>query len=179
MTQKTNNHLRRLVLSAVLLALGLVLPFLTGQIPEIGSMLSPLHIPVLICGFVCGWHYGLAVGAILPIMRSLIFTMPPMMAAIPMAFEMAVYGLLTGLMYRFLPKKMPYLYVSLVTAMLAGRVVWGLARYVIAGLNNTTFTFSAFLAGAFTEAIPGIICHLILVPMVVIALRKAKLMPNV
>ena len=112
-------------------------------------------------------------------MRSLIFIMPPMMAAIPMAFEMAVYGLMTGLMYRFLPKKMPYLYVSLVTAMLAGRVVWGLARYFIAGLQNTTFTFAAFLAGAFTDAIPGIICHLILVPMVVIALRKAKLMPNV
>ena len=175
---KMHNQIKRLVLSAVLLALGLVLPFLTGQIPEIGSMLSPLHIPVLICGFVCGWHYGMEVGIILPIMRSLIFTMPPMMAAIPMAFEMAIYGLLTGLMYRFLPKKMPYLYVSLVVSMLAGRVVWGAARYVIAGLNNTSFTFSAFLAGAFTEAIPGIICHLILVPLVVVALRKANLMPN-
>ena len=172
---KMHNQIKRLVLSAVLLALGLVLPFLTGQIPEIGSMLSPLHIPVLICGFVCGWHYGMAVGIILPIMRSLIFTMPPMMAAIPMAFEMAIYGLLTGLMYRFLPKKMPYLYVSLVVSMLAGRVVWGAARYVIAGLNNTSFTFSAFLAGAIFNAVPGIILQIVLIPILVMILDNPKL----
>ena len=75
------NHIVKLSLSAMLLALGLVLPFLTGQIPEIGSMLLPMHLPALICGFVCGWQWGIAVGFVMPIMRSLIFGMPPMIPA--------------------------------------------------------------------------------------------------
>jgi len=68
----------RLTLAALFVALGLVLPFLTGQIPEIGSMLLPMHLPALLCGFVCGWPCGLAVGFVMPLLRSLIFGMPPL-----------------------------------------------------------------------------------------------------
>ena len=94
---------KRLVYSALLLALALVLPFLTGQIPQIGSALSPMHIPVLLCGFVCGAPWGMAVGLIAPIMRSLLFQMPPMWpTAFAMAFELAAYGFATGLLYKLL-----------------------------------------------------------------------------
>ena len=127
----TKNTTLKLVYSALCLALALVLPFLTGQIPQVGQMLSPLHIPALLCGFLCGWPYGLAVGFIAPLMRSMIFTMPPMYpAAIAMAFEMAVYGTIAGLLYKRLPKKIPYIYVSLISAMIGGRIVWGLDRGV-------------------------------------------------
>lgn len=168
---------RNLAFSSLSLALCLVLPIITGNIQQIGNALAPMHIPVLICGFVCGWQYGMAVGFIAPIMRSLIFGMPvmyPMAAA--MAFELAAYGLLSGIMYNILPKKNIYIYPSLIISMLGGRVVWGAARYIMAGLSGSEFGISAFIAGAFTNAIPGIICHIIIIPLVVMALKKTKLM---
>lgn len=167
----------RLVMAAVLLAIGMVLPFLTGQIPEIGSKISPLHLPVLICGFVCGWQYGLAVGFILPLLRSLTFGMPPLMpTAAAMAVEMAVYGLVTGLIYQKLPKKMSSVYIALIGAMLCGRVAWGLASVLLYGVAGTgkAFTLPMFLAGAFVNAVPAIIIQLVLVPVIVSALKKAK-----
>ena len=174
---KTNT--KKLVYAAVCLALCLVLPFLTGQIPQIGQALSPMHIPVFICGFLCGWPWALVVGAIAPLLRSLLFHMPAMYPqAVGMAFELATYGLVSGLLYKLLPKKTPYIYVTLIAAMLCGRVVWGLARYVMAGLSGSSFPWSAFVAGAFTNAIPGIILHIVLVPVLVIALKRAKLLLN-
>lgn len=65
-TARTASPVRKLTYSALFLALAMVLPFLTGQIPEIGSMLCPMHIPALLCGFMCGWPWGLAVGFISP-----------------------------------------------------------------------------------------------------------------
>ncbi|PWL46491.1 MAG: ECF transporter S component [Clostridiales bacterium] len=177
--KQMSNNTKRLVLAGMFLALCLVLPFLTGQIPEIGSALSPMHIPVLICGFVCGWQYGAAVGLIAPFLRYLLFSMPPLFpVGVAMAFEMAVYGLVAGLLYKKLPKTVLNLYLSLIAAMLLGRIVWGLVRFVLAGLAGTSFSFAMFLSGAFIEAVPGIICHIILVPLVVLALKKAKLMVN-
>lgn len=164
---------RKTVYAAMCLALALVLPFLTGQIPQIGKMLSPMHIPVFLCGFLCGWQWGLLVGFVAPILRSLLFGMPAFFpGACAMAFELATYGLLSGLLYGLLPKKKWAVMLSLVLAMLGGRAVWGLARYVFAGLQGSSFPFSAFVAGAFTNAIPGIILHLILVPLLVFALEK-------
>ena len=169
-------HTKNMVIAAVCLALCLVLPFLTGQIPEIGSALSPMHIPVFLCGFAAGWPYALAFGLIAPPLRFLLFGMPPLFPmGAAMAFELATYGLVAGMLYRRLPKRKTSIYVTLVTSMLLGRVVWGIARVVLAGLNNTTFGWAAFVGGAFTQAVPGIICHLILVPVIVMALEKAKL----
>ena len=168
---------KNLTLSAMFLALALVLPFLTGQIPEIGSMLLPMHIPVLLCGFLCGWQWGLAVGFLAPLLRFLLFGMPPLFpTGVAMAFELLTYGALTGALYRLLPKKVPYLYVTLLAAMIAGRAVWGLVRFMIAGLTQTAFPFSAFFAGAVANAVPGIVLQIVLIPPLVLALRKAGLM---
>lgn len=162
----------KITLSAMFIALGLVLPFLTGQIPTVGKMLLPMHIPVILCGFVCGLQYGLAAGFITPILRSLIFHTPPMMpTAFAMAFELAAYGLLCGLFYRILPKKVVYLYVSLVLAMLGGRIVWGVAMLIITGLSGSAFGFETFMSGAFLTAFPGIILQLVIIPPAVKAVE--------
>lgn len=168
---KTN--LKTLVLAALFLALALVLPFLTGQIPEIGSMLCPMHIPALLCGFFCGWPWGLAVGLIAPVLRSLLFSMPPMYPmAVCMAFELATYGAVSGYLYGKLPHKKSSIYVSLLTAMVAGRLVWGLARFLCSGLDVSAFGLSAFWSGAVATAIPGIIVQILLIPVLVMALEK-------
>lgn len=175
----TKKNILRLTYSALFLALALLLPFLTGQIPQIGQALSPMHIPVFLCGFLCGWHWGMAVGFAAPLLRSLIFGMPVLFpGAVAMAFELAVYGLLAGLLYKLLPKKAPFVYVSLIAAMIGGRVAWGAVRFAIAGFTQTSFPFSAFLAGAVTNAVPGIILHIVLVPILVLALRRWRLSPN-
>ena len=168
---KTN--VRNMCIAAVSLALCMLLPFLTGQIPQIGSALSPMHIPVLLCGLLAGWQWGLLIGAVSPLLRFLLFQMPPIMpTGLAMCFELAGYGVAAGILVSKLPKKLPYLYVSLVIAMLAGRLVWGTARYVIGMALGEPFTFQAFLAGAFLNAIPGIICHIILIPPIVAGVRK-------
>ena len=178
-TDMKNKNVLKLTYSGVCLALCLVLPFLTGQIPQIGSKLLPMHIPVLLCGFLCGPVWGLAVGAIAPILRSLLFGMPPLFpTATAMAFELAAYGLLAGLFYKLLPKKTPYLYVALILAMLGGRLVWGLVMSLLMGATGKGFTLAAFWAGAFANAWPGIVLQLVLIPPVVAALKKAKLMLN-
>lgn len=169
---KKNNSLK-LTLSALFLALSLVMPFLTGQIPEIGSMLCPLHIPVLLCGFICGPTWGLVVGIIAPIIRSLIFGMPPLFpTAIAMAFELGAYGFMAGLMHKIFPKKKPYIYCSLLTSMIVGRIIWGMAMFVLLGVSGGVLTLSAFIAGAFTNAIPGIIIQIILIPIMVMLMEK-------
>ena len=172
--KSAKSPLRDLVLAALFLSLGLALPFLTMQIPEIGSMLLPMHIPVLLCGFVLGWKWGLAVGFITPLFRTLLFSMPPPLTALPMAFELAAYGILAGLLYRLFRRKPISVYLALILAMLGGRLVWGVARFVMF-FFGTEFSLSIFLAGAFTNALPGIILQLVLIPPLVLTLRKLKL----
>lgn len=158
------------------LALAYVLPFLTGQIPKIGMMLAPMHIPVLLCGFICGWPWGIAVGFIAPLLRSLTLAMPPLFPmAISMAFELATYGAIAGIMHKILPRKKPYIYLSLIIAMLVGRFVWGVAMYIcLVGIKGGVFTFEAFLTGAFTGAIPGIIIQIVLIPLLVMLIDTPK-----
>ena len=148
-SKDTSARVLRLTYSALYLAIALVLPFLTGQIPQIGSMLCPMHIPALLCGFVCGWPWGLA-----------------------------AYGAVAGLLYRVLPKRTGCIYVALIAAMVAGRLVWGAARYLLAGLEHSAFTPAFFLAGAVTTALPGILLHIVLIPVLVMAMQKARLILN-
>lgn len=171
------NQLLRLTLAAMFLAIGLVLPFLTGQIPSIGNMLLPMHIPVLLCGLICGWQYGLAVGLILPPLRYVMFGMPVLFpTGIAMAFELATYGLVIGLMYsRSRWKCVIALYRSMIIAMLAGRIVWGTAQIFLLGLGERGFTWKMFVAGAFLNSIPGIILQLVLIPAIMVALNKTGL----
>ena len=199
-----NKNIKKLIYSAMCLALCLVLPFLTGQIPEIGKALSPMHIPVFLCGFLCGWPWAPAVGALAPILRSLLFGMPKIYPdAVCMMFELATYGLVTGILYKVLPKNKDFLktksmtlialkvsqlpilaifymsiYVALLAGMVAGRIVWGIAKWVLLGLAGTPFTMQMFMAGAILNAIPGIILHIVLIPVLVMALEKAGLIEN-
>jgi len=181
MSRANTNSLKvlRMTYAALCLALAMVLPFLTGQIPEIGSMLCPMHIPALLCGFLCGWPWGLAVGFVAPLLRSVLFGMPAMFpGAVAMAFELAVYGAASGLLYRLLPRKKWSLYTTLIISMIAGRIVWGIVRLILAGLSNNSFTWPLFLAGAFTNAVPGIILQMALIPLLVIVMERAGLSLN-
>ena len=176
---KHHDKLIRLTLSALFLALAYVLPFLTGQIPEIGSMLCPMHIPVLLCGFLCGWQCGLAVGFIAPLFRSLTLGMPVLFPmALCMALELAAYGAVSGLMHQYLPRKIPFLYASLLTAMVVGRLIWGAAMFVCMGATGGHFTAAAFLSGAITGAIPGILVQIVLIPLLVMVLEHPKILPT-
>lgn len=173
------NGILRLVYAALCLALAIVLPFVTGQIPQFGQMLSPMHLPALLCGFLCGWQYGALVGVIAPLLRYALFGMPPIVpVGIPMAFELAVYGMVAAILYSKLSKKVINIYVALIGAMLAGRIVGGIAKAVLLGIQNTSFPISLFVTSYFVETIPGIISQIIIIPLIVIALRKAKLLPN-
>lgn len=164
-------------MAALFLALAYVMPFLTGQIPEIGAMLCPMHLPVLLCGFICGPLFGLAVGLAAPIFRSLTLGMPMFFpSAVCMAFELAAYGAISGLMHKTLPRKKPFIYCSLFTAMLSGRLVWGAAMFVCLGMSGGHFTLAAFLAGALTNAVPGIVLQIVLVPVLVMLLEHPKIL---
>ena len=176
-SMRKKNKLLKMSLAALFLALAYVMPFLTGQIPEIGSMLCPMHLPVLLCGFLCGWPWGLAVGLIAPIFRSLTLGMPPLFpTAVCMAFELAAYGAVAGFMHKILPKKKFYIYCSLITSMVLGRLIWGAMMYICTGIRGGSFTLSAFLSGAIINAVPGIIVQIILVPLLVMVLDNPKIL---
>ena len=169
------HQLKRFIMAAMLLALALVLPFVTGQIPQIGAALCPMHLPVLLCGFFCGPVYALAVGLLAPLMRFVLFGMPPLFpSGIGMCVELSGYGVTAGVLYaatKNMKREPVRVCVSLIGAMIVGRVLWGLARLLLAGIAGSTFTYAAFIAGAFTNAIPGIIAQLVLVPLLVLKLK--------
>ena len=172
-------QIRKMTYSAMYLAIALVLPFVTGQIPEIGKALCPMHIPALLCGFMCGWPWGLTVGFIAPLLRGMLFGMPALFpTGVAMSFELAAYGGMAGFLYQVLPRKKGIVYAALVISMVAGRIIWGLVQFFLAGLNGSVFTLDKFLAGAVTGAVPGIILQLILIPVLVIAMDRAGLSLN-
>ena len=168
-----NHKVNKLVYASLFLALALVLPFLTGQIPQIGAMLTPMHFPVLLCGYFCGWQWGMAVGFLAPLVRSVLFGMPVMYPmAVCMALELATYAAVSGMLYQSLPQKRCFLYLSLAVAMISGRLVWGLARFLCAGLDPDAFGLSAFWTGAVGMSIPGILLQLVIVPVLVTVAEK-------
>ena len=179
MSVQGNIKVQKLTASAVMLALCMLLPFVTGQVPEIGNMLCPMHIPVMLCGFLCGWQYGLLVGFTAPLLRSFIFAAPPLFPhAVSMAFELATYGFTMGFLYSHSRWKcIKSLFKCMIVSMLAGRIVWGIVQVILLGAGNNGFTFHAFFAGAFFNAVPGIILQLILIPAIMVGLRRAKLVP--
>lgn len=172
-----NGRVTSLVLSGMFIALGIVLPFITGEIPQIGNMLCPMHIPVFLCGLICGWPYGIVVGFLLPLLRSVLFGMPPMFpTAIAMSFELASYGFLSGYLYSHSRWQCVIaLYRCLIASMLGGRIVWGAVRVVLAGLSGSSFTWAMFMSGAFITAIPGIILQLVMIPAIMVGLNRAGL----
>lgn len=136
-----------------------------------------MHIPVLLCGLICGWQYGAMVGCILPFLRYALFGMPILFpTGIAMSFELLTYGLVVGLCYGYSRWQcILSLYRSLIAAMLAGRVVWGIVQMILLGITQSSFTWQMFLAGAFVNAIPGIILQLLLIPAIMVALNRTGL----
>ena len=164
-------------LTAMFFAIGLVLPFFTGQIKQIGSMLLPMHLPVMLCGLICSWRYGAALGALLPITRSLMFGMPAFYPnAITMSVECAVYGFVIGLIFEKLKRKnMIGIYISLISAMIVGRIVKGVFTAILLGLAGNAYTFSMFVSGTVLNSVPGIILQIIIIPAIMLVLDRAKL----
>lgn len=173
------SSMKRISLCAMCVALCYVLPIAFHAI-GLGSALSPMHIPVLLCGLVCGGGYGLISGILGPVLSSLISGMPPMMMLLRMIPELCVYGLAGGLAMRFIRTGRAALdvYIALVIAMIAGRIVGGIASAIFYTVTSGVYSFALWAASYFVEALPGIAAHLILVPILVFTLSKAKLIPQ-
>ena len=171
------SHTKRLVLTAVCAALCVVLPMAFHAFPGGGNIFLPMHIPVLLCGMICSWPYGLACGIIGPLLSSLLTQMPPAAVLPGMLVECAVYGLVTGLMLRFVRTGKVYadLYISMITAMLLGRVAAGFAKGLLFAPGTPLF---AWVTTSLVEGIPGICIQLVLLPLLVSALTRAKLLPQ-
>ncbi len=166
--------INKISLSAVFLALGFVLPFLTGQIPQIGSMLLPMHIPVFLCAFICGWQYALPVAFLLPLLRTMIFGVPNLYPeSISIAFEMSAYAFVCGFSFaQTKNKNTSAIYGCLLISMAVGRIVRAFVQLVLLGISKTPFTFGAFFTGVIIKGIPGIILQLILVPSIIVLFQK-------
>lgn len=174
-----NKRIRNMILAAMMLALSWLMPFLAALNPTIAKIISPMHIPIFLCGFLCDLPWSPIVGFAAPLLRSLTTGMPALYPnALAMSFELATYGLVTTLLVRVLPDRPLSVYLSLIGAMIAGRLVWGIVSLVLYGLGGTPFTFQMFLAGAFINAAPGITVHIVVIPAVILALRRAKLLPR-
>lgn len=168
---------KKLVFTAVCAALCLVLPMAFHTIPNAGTIFLPMHIPVLLCGLICGWPYGGVCGLIGPLISSLVTGMPPAAMLPSMMVECCVYGFTTGLLMKYVHTKHAAadLYISLVSAMVAGRVLAGFAKAWIFTPGVSPF---AWVTTSLVVGIPGIAIQLVLMPMVVFALTRAKLIPN-
>ena len=166
---------KKIVLTALFIALGLTLPMITANVPMIGNMLLPMHFPIIICGLICGAGYGALAGVITPLLRSFIFGMPPLFPiAAAMAFELAAYGAVAGLVYVIIQKNKGSVYPALIISMLSGRAVWGVVTFILFRMMGKTLTLQMFLAGAFTNAIPGIVGQLIIIPVLMYYLAKHR-----
>lgn len=185
MMDNIQNKSYNVVVAGLMVALGLIVPYATAHAFGVpGTVLLPMHIPVLLCGFAAGPAYAMIIGFAAPLLRLMIAGMPMPFMAIAMCFELAAYGLVSGALYKLLPKKTVYIYVSLAMAMLLGRFVWGAAAWqlwttgMFPRLPNDwmQFGWEEFLSGAFVTAIPGIVLHILLIPAIVLALKKARLL---
>ncbi len=172
------SNVKRLVFASLCLALCVVLPMLLHAVPNAGQTLLPMHIPVLLCGIVCGWPFGLACGVLAPVLSSLITGMPPMAYVPSMLGELAVYGLVAGLMMKYTRtgKTLADVLISLVAAMLAGRVIFGALNALI--FRAGEYSLPVWLGAAFVTALPGIVIQLVLIPLIVFALERAKILPR-
>lgn len=164
---------KRLVFASVFLALGIILPQMFMRNPVLGQTFLPMHFPVLLCGLICGWKYGAMCGAVVPLLCSILFAKPPLYpVAIAMCFELCAYGIIAGVLYKKLNIN---IFISLISAMVGGRIVLGVANVFLYGMKDNPYNFEMFITGAFVKALPGIIIQIIVIPALVIALEKAGL----
>lgn len=171
------SYVKKSIITAACIALCVVLPMAFHSIPNAGSIYCPMHIPVLLCGLICGWPMGILCGLGGPLLSSMLTGMPPAAMLPIMLFELPTYGLLTGLMMNCLHTKKVYvdLYVSLIVALIGGRIVAGLSRALIFAPGQYSLTL--WVTGYFVTALPGLIIQLALIPVIIRALEKANLIP--
>lgn len=172
------NSVKKSVIAAACIALCIVLPMAFHSIPNGGNIYLPMHIPVLLCGLICGWPYGLLCGLAGPILSSLLTGMPAVAVLPSMAVELAVYGTVTGLMMGMVKTKsrMLNVYVSLITAQIVGRIAAGAVKALI--FVGGEYSIAMWIGGHFVTSAPGIVIQLILIPAVINALAKAKIIPE-
>lgn len=168
-------NLRKMVISALMIALGIVLPFVLHSIPSSGSIFLPMHIPVLMCGLICGWPYGLIVGILTPVSSSLLTGMPPVAYLPSMICELATYGLVAGILSQFIHTKKVILdlYLSLIGAMIVGRIVYGILNSLVFSVGS--YSLQMWMVASFVKALPGIIVQIIFIPAIIFALEKSNL----
>ena len=171
------SQVKKLTLTAVCTALCVVLPLAFHAIPNGGSLLSPMHLPVLLCGLVCGGPMGLACGLGGPLLSSLVTGMPGAAYLPAMMVELGVYGLTSGLLMNNIRTGRPRLdlYLSLISAMLLGRMAAGLVNSLI--FQAGSYSPVLWLSSYFLTAWPGMLLQLLLLPILITALEKAKLIP--
>ena len=172
------SHIKRLSITALCIALCYVLPIAFHAV-GLGSILSPMHIPVLLCGLLCGGWYGLLCGIIGPVVSSLVGGMPQFPMLVRMVPELCVYGLACGLSMKYIRTGSVAgdVYISMGISMLAGRIVGGIATAIFYAVTSGVYSIALWATGYFVESLPGIVAHLIFVPLLVITLEKAKLIP--
>lgn len=178
-TTAATTRVTKMCLSAMFIAIGWILPLLSGQNQELGNMLCLMHIPVLVAGFILGPQYGLMVGAVTPITRFLIFGRPPIYPiGVCMAFELAAYGFFSGFIYKLLVKKnineLFSIYAALISAMIGGRLIWGISRAICGIISQSSFTWKMFITMGFVTAIPGILIQILLIPALIMILNKVR-----
>ncbi len=171
------SSIKRLTLTALCVALCVVVPMAFHVIPNAGAVMLPMHIPVLLCGLVCGWQYGLLCGIVGPLVSSILTAMPPAAMLPGMMVECGMYGCVGGLMIERVRTGSLYtdLYICLPVAMLAGRVISGIVKALIL---TPGLSFTAWATASFVTALPGISIQLILLPTLVVALTRAGLIPG-
>lgn len=169
------NSTKKIVLAGLCVALGIVLPMAFHAIPNAGSIFLPMHIPVLLCGLICGPVYGLACGAITPAVSSVATGMPPAAILPGMVCELAVYGLVSGLLTERVRtgNRVVDIYISLIVAMVCGRLVSGLLNSLI--FRAGAYSMQLWVTASFVTSLPGIVIQLIAVPAIVGALMRARL----
>lgn len=168
---------KRTTLCAMCIALCYVLPIALHTV-GLGSILSPMHIPVLLCGLICGGAPGLICGIVGPCISSLLSGMPPVMMLVRMIPELCVYGLVGGLAMKLRTgRTVTDIYISLALAMLAGRIAGGIASAVFFTVTTGVYSVALWLSSYFIEAVPGIVAHLILVPVLYATLERARVIP--
>lgn len=169
------SYLKESMITAMCIALCIVLPIAFHAIPNGGSILSPMHIPVLICGLTCGWPFGLFCGLAGPFFSSMLTQMPPLAFLPGMLVELSTYGLISGLMIKLVHTKKIYidLYISLIISMIAGRIAAGVVNAFIFSFGQ--YSMSIWITSYFLTSWPGILVQLIFIPTIVFALLKTNL----
>lgn len=170
------NYSKKIVTAGLMVALGIVLPYATAHGFGIqGNILLPMHIPVLLCGFFCGPLFGTLCGLILPFLNSILTGMPVLYPMAPlMTCELASYGLISGLLYNsFRKKRIIATYVSLISAMLGGRIIFGIAAWFMLYFDADAGKFSVITSTI--TGLPGIIIQLILIPIIVTYVKRSIL----